>query len=271
MKIMKNATSDRIVELVDNLTELQAVKEKGLSSIELSQIRWVFPILLLPLVVQANVAKISINCTERNDNVRGYLGSVCFPNGTNELSRLEKDYLPIAQLSCNNKNEVLNNYEERILSKMTVENRKPFLNSLKYLTSELESNVREHSRVNNYWIFSQYWKRTRTCEIALCDTGIGYKKSYEGTEYEVKQHAHAIINAFLGKSSKSSSERGTGLPSIARVFVEGYEGEMVVMSGDSLLHKYENENDIYVFDAFWAGAFVGLRFKLKELDIYSYL
>jgi len=270
MKIVKYATKDRIIELVDNLKEASSAKAQD-ASLELSNVRWVYPISLLPIVVYANRKKLAITCSEKSGDVCGYLDSVCFPTGTTELRNVSKNYLPITQISCNDTNHLLSNYEERILSKLDAQSRQPFLTSLKYLTSELEANVREHSGVDNYWIFSQYWSKTKTCEIALCDIGIGYKASYEGTEYEVENHADAILNAFGGKSSKSSDERGTGLPSIAKLFVEGYGGIMVVMSGNAVLHKYGNQNDAYTFDGDWQGCFVGLRFPVKELNMYLYL
>jgi hypothetical protein len=34
--------------------------------------------------------------------------------------------------------------------------RQEALSGLKYLTSELEANVREHAEVEDYWIFAQY-------------------------------------------------------------------------------------------------------------------
>ena len=264
-------TRRRIIELVTNLKEIENAVRRGHGTVGLSQVAWITPISFLPIVVYASRYHVSIDCAEKKPDVLGYLGSICFPEGTTKLSERQKNFLPITRLSCNDKNNLLSKYEDRILCKVHEENRSPFSTSLKYLTSELESNVREHADVDDYWIFAQYWPRMRTCEIAMCDTGIGYKDSYVGTMYEVANHIDAIKNALEGRSSKSLQERGAGIPSIVRMFVEGYQGEMVIMSGDSLLHAYSGERIGYKFSLLWPGSFVGLRFRLREINIYDYL
>jgi hypothetical protein len=266
-------TSKRLSELINNLKDLHATVVDGKNSCELCPVGWVTPISILPLAVYANNHNILINCTEEDFDIQTYLTAISFHRGTSELDS-SKNFLPITKLSFNNKdNSVLSTYEDLILNKLPEVNREPSTNSLKLLTSELVSNVREHAKVNDYWILAQYWYGVNTCEIAMCDTGIGYRESYHGTPYEVKTHLDAIRNALEGKSSKSPvHERGTGIPTIVRMFVEGYGGEVVVLSGDSLLYIHKNESIPYQVGSEWEGSFVGIRFKLKSKDImYQYL
>jgi len=267
------STSKRLLELISNLKELHQTVVDGKDSSEMCPVGWVTPISILPLAVYANNHAISINCTEENSDIQTYLAAISFQQGTTKLES-SRNFLPITKLSCKDKeNCVLSAYEDLILSKLPEKNREPSTNSLKLLTSEIVANIREHARVSNYWILAQYWNAMRTCEIAMCDTGIGYRESYRGTPYEVKTHLDAISNALEGKSSKLPvQERGTGIPTIVRMFVEGYGGEVIVLSGDSLLYIHKKESIPYQIGSEWEGSFVGIRFKLKATDImYQYL
>jgi hypothetical protein len=265
------STKNRILELIGNLREMHDALLNQKRTVNLSRLEWVYPISLLPLVAYGNYNDLSISCIERNWRVNTYLRSICFPQGTTSLDGRRRDYLPITRIACTTQNRILTRYEETILRKVPEKLRDPFCNSLKYLTSELEANVREHARVKHYWILAQYWSTTETCEVAICDSGIGYRASYRGTPFEVKTHIDAIVNALKGKSSKSMRERGAGIPSIIKMFIEGYGGEVIIMSGDSLLYLDQKQQIAYRFGLEWQGAFVGLRFKLKELNIYDYL
>jgi len=265
------STSRRLLELIGNLRELNNAR-RSQTCVELAEAQWISPISVLPIAVYANHNRIGINCLEEDRSINSYLGTIYFPYGTDELSELEKSYLPITTLSCSDKNDcVLNEYEARILNNLPEKERQPFINSLKLLTSELVANIREHAKVDDYWILAQYWDRTRTCEIAMCDTGIGYKESYQGTSFEVEQHIDALRNALQGKSSKDPEERGAGIPTIVRMFVQGYGGEVMIMSGDSLLYVRQRQSTPYRFDLEWQGSFVGIRFKLKAINFYEYL
>ena len=270
--IREHSTSKRLVELISNLRELDDARRNSIGHADLCEVSWVSPISILPLAVYANHCSISINCLEQDSRILTYLEAICFQQGTRQPSISWKNYLPITKLSCGDKNDlVLSRYEDLILSNIPAKNRQPSLNSLKLLTSEIIANIREHARVEDYWILAQYWNGTGTCEIAMCDAGIGYKESYRGTQFEVEQHIDAIRNALQGKSSKDPDERGTGIPTIVRMFVEGYGGEVVILSGDSLLYIHNRESIPYLVGLEWPGSFVGIRFRLKPIDIYRYL
>lgn len=271
MKIKKQyKTPDRLVEMLKNVNEINIALTKGITNISISEIEWVYPISILPLVVYANNAGMQISYTGNNTEVSKYLESICFPNGITDLRDINDDFLPITKLMCGKENPLLNQYEDRVLNNVSEIYRKSFINGLKFLTSELQNNVEEHASIENYWIFAQYWSTTRTCEICIADTGIGYKKSYLGTEYEVENDFDAIKNALKGLSSKPVKERGCGLSGIMRMFIKGYNGELVIMSGDGLLYLYNKKLLLFKCPTPWNGAFVGLKFTLKDIDISKY-
>lgn len=271
MKIKKQyRTPDRLVEMMKNVNEINKALTDDITDVSISEIGWVYPMSILPLVVYANNNDVGIGYNGNNKEVSAYLESICFPNGITDLYTVDDNFLPITKLTCGLENPLLNEYEERVLNNVSERFRKSFINGLKYLTSELQNNVEEHANIEHYWIFAQYWEATKTCEICIADTGIGYKESYMGTEYEVDNHFDAIKNALNGLSSKPVKERGCGLSGIMRMFIKGYNGEMAIMSGDGLLYLYNKKSIMYKIPTPWKGAFVGLKFTLKDIDLSKY-
>lgn len=271
MQIKKQfRTPDKLMEMVRNIKEIDAAVSNKKKSVAITNVGWISPISLLPLVVHSAQNGIKIRCSSKRKGVTPYLNRVCFPEGTEDLSEINANHLPITRFSCGLENPLLGKYEESIISKISPEYRNSFISGLKFLTSELQSNVEQHAKINHYWIFAQYWEKTKTCEICLADSGIGYMESYRGTKYEINDHSSAIKNAIQGLSSKTPDERGAGLTGIMKMFIDGYKGEMVILSGDSLLYLYSKKPIIYKCPINWKGAFVGLKFRLKDLKIEDY-
>ncbi len=278
MKLLANnfGISGRITELISNLKELESAKVLGISKVILSRAKFITPLSILPLVVYANQNKIEIDCTEKDNNVCSYLSTIGFPKGMTNLSPQTKHYLPITKMPPIEENTVLNEYEDRILAQSSMGEDTSFITSLKYLTSELVNNVNEHAQIGHYWLLAQYYERpNKTCEIVIADCGIGYKKSYKGTEFEVKTDKKAIENALEGKSSKSakakSKERGKGLPSIANMFVNGYGGKLIIISGKSMIYYKPKEKRVIGLKSYWRGSLIGINFNLKSIDVYKFL
>lgn len=270
--------SDRVIELVENLVELENAKLDGASEVELSEVKFVTPLSILPLAVYANQNKIKINCTDtENNDPCSYLNTIGFQEGVTELSKGAKRYLPITKLPPIEENSVLGEYEDRILAQASTVQGLWFKTSLKYLTSEIVNNVNEHARIDHYWILAQYYEysHNKTCEIIMADCGIGYKKSYVGTEFEVASDKEAIENAIEGKSSKSakakSNARGKGIPAILNLFVNGFGGKLIIMSGNSLIYYKPKEKKELETTPFWQGALVAISFNLKPIEPLLYV
>ncbi|MEN3052014.1 MAG: hypothetical protein ABC596_09420 [Candidatus Methanosuratincola petrocarbonis] len=251
--------------MIENLKELSSKQHSEEAVIDCAE--WVSPLSLLPIAVYANNNGIKVRCLEINPEIRKYLYIIGFPYGK-ELSITDKRYLPITKLSCL-EDSPLSDYERRILDACGKESLS-LLNAIKYLTSELEDNVKQHAGVDHYWILAQYWSKTNTCEIAMADVGIGYKESYKGTKFEVQTDLEAIYNALEGRSSKPSNERGAGIPTIVKMFTEGYGGKVVIMSGNALVYYKKDEVKEYNLDFSWKGAFVGINFPVKQIEIEKY-
>jgi hypothetical protein len=234
--------------------------------------KWVTPFSLLPLAVYASRLRMRISYGRNKSEVKGYLRNIRFPKGVNRIDSLSSTYLPLSRLSVESGDEYLTRYEDRIIGKVMDEKvRMSFQNSLKYLTSETVTNIKEHAQVDDYWLLAQYWPASETCEIAIADSGVGYLGSYRGTAYEVDTHEEAIKNVIHGCSSKDDVERGTGIPGMIKIFCEGYKGCVVIMTGDRLLYIEEENSDFYELDFNWDGVFVGIRFKLGIVNALAYL
>jgi len=273
MEIQEEFNTLRIVaEMITNLEIMKNHIDRGQNEIDLRVKRWISPMAILPIAVLSYIHNIYVNFSSNKPNIRSYLNLIRFPRGTQEFTHRGKSYLPISKLPCSIEDNVLSKYEDMILQNIQQKRiRSPLRNSLKYLTSELVTNVREHAQVDEYWILAQYWPRTKTCEIAIADTGIGYRQSYIGTEFEVETHYEAILNAIQGRSSKDPIERGTGIPSMVNIFCKGYGGEIIIMSGDSLIRMKQEEASPYSIDTTWNGAFIGIRFRVSDLNPLVYL
>jgi hypothetical protein len=261
--------SDRLDEMINNLSEMQDVLDDGEDEVELSTVNFVTPLSILPLVVYANNNHIVINCTEDPYcDACSYLRTIGFQFGVTEFLKEDKRYLPITCLSTMEGSTLLGEYEDRMLSQTSVEQV-----VLQHLTSELVNNVQEHAKIDHYWLLAQTYRTNRPIvEIVLADCGIGYKKSYETTKFETKDDKSAIINALEGRSSKSELDgRGFGIPSILNIFVGGLKGKLIIMSGDSMIYYKQGKRNELKLDSYWQGSLVGINFTPKPIDFYKWI
>jgi len=273
MEIREYDTLDRFAEMQSNLRALLEYRDNGRKSIELRVQRWATPFGLLPLAMYADENSMDITYGRNSDPVKRYLRNIYFPKGATQISELrETNYLPLSKLSVDFGDDYLTRYEDMILDNISDEGiRSSFQNSLKYLTSEIVTNIKEHAETDCYWIMSQYWPKSNTCEIVIADAGVGYLGSYVGTPFEVDSHEEAIMNAIRGNSSKNDVERGTGIPSVIKIFCEGYGGCVLIMSGDRLLFMEGERNVFYPLEVDWGGVFFGIRFELSVVNALAYL
>jgi hypothetical protein len=269
MKLEANpfGISDRISELIDNLEEMEKAKLEGKKEVNLSTVKFVTPLSTLPLAVYANSNKMKITITEDPavDGVN-YLDTIGFHKGVTALPE-NKRYLPITKLVPKEDDSVLGQYEQLILNQMKIDK-----NILLYLTSELVNNVNEHARIDHYWLLAQYYPNKNICEITMADSGIGYKKSYKGTKFEVPTDEEAIINALEGKSSKAElNGRGNGIPSVSKISVNGFDGKLIIMSGNALVYYKKDERKEIKIKSNWKGSLVSMNFMPKDIQYHKYV
>jgi CRISPR/Cas system CMR-associated protein Cmr5 small subunit len=273
--------SNRLDELVENVSELEAAWLNGQSKAELYTERLATPLAILPIAVYANRFELSVPFAEgSNNDVCDYLNTIGFPKGVTFFQSSKTSYLPIRNLSVIREDKILEEYEERIFSQAGLLHASGLRSSLAFFTSELVDNVEQHAGIKNYWVLAQYYGKAsnRLCEIVIADNGGGYKKSYENTIFEVETDAEAIRNAFEGKSSKSArmqlEERGAGIPDIATTLFDGLNGKLVIMSGKSIQyykrHTKQATKEIELpFE--WQGSMVCINFHPQDVDLYRHI
>lgn len=263
-------TISKIAELSQNLLEMEAKIHAKESSIELDDIAHVKPLSILPLAVYANSQGKKIVYTGSDPEIAMYLRAIGFPKGFSDCNKIKQRCLPIARMKCSLKNPLLDRYVKKIIPNAPEESRTSLLNCLNCLTSELETNVKQHAKVDDYWMLAQYWKATNICEICILDTGIGYRESYRGTPHEVATHKEAIENALRGISSKWEDGRGHGIPGILKMFVEGYKGELIIFTGNMIL-CHSSDGAVFFKSKFnWQGVMAGIIFNVKPIRSEQY-
>lgn len=273
--------SDRLRELKKNLSEMAEARQQQESEVELSSVRFVTPLTILPLEAYAKHYGLTVNCAQDPDSdACRYLDTIGFQKEATNLQSSQKSYLPIRNLPAVEENEILADYEDTIFSLAGLPKAYGLRNSLAILTSELVANVRQHAGINHYWILAQYYGKStnKTCEIVIADNGRGYKKSFEGTMFEAETDAEAIQNAFEGKSSKPPEggllSRGYGIRHIANTFLNGFRGKLVFISGTSV--QYYKNNTTKPSEAFelpcgWQGSVVCINFNARDIDAMDYI
>src|SRR5450759_1486091 len=103
--------SERIVELVNNLSEMEDAFGKGTGTVDLSIVKFVTPLSILPVALYANNFGLTINCTENpNADACSYLDTIGFQKGTTDFRKEDKRYLPITNLSTKEGNKLLDEY-----------------------------------------------------------------------------------------------------------------------------------------------------------------
>jgi hypothetical protein len=105
-------TTERLVELINNIHSIDVASKDKKKSIPIQNIEWVSPISILPVVVYAKTKRLKIDYLTEDEDVRSYLGTICFPDGTKVLSDIGTRYLPITRISCGLENSLLSNYED---------------------------------------------------------------------------------------------------------------------------------------------------------------
>lgn len=258
MLIKGGSISNRLNQLNKNIKCInKAIKNKE-DSVELFT-EWISgPFDILPLVALANKKGIIINNKTKSKSVYEYLDNIKFPVGVT-LFKCSIKGIPICNIPVGD-NDCLSKFENIILKNIS----RLSQTALRYFTSELQNNVKDHANVDNYWILAQNYSDKKECELCIVDTGVGFKKSYENTQYEVKSDAAAIRQAMEGVSSKKEERRGCGLISVIRMVTQGLNGSLVILSGNKGIYITKNKAIEYHFSAKWEGAIVLLRFSTNK-------
>ena len=109
------------------------------------------------------------------------------------------------------------------------------LQSIDFLLYEILINIYKHSKFENAYIQVDI-KNEGMIDIYIFDDGIGIPGSFKDASFNYKQDSEAIYDAINGKTTDKEKYNlhGRGLNSSARVTTLGFDGEMLIASGNGI-------------------------------------
>ena len=220
-----------IPEIVHEYMKFCKIREKSKTTniIDLSSYSWFYPTSLLPLANFLRDNMSSMEYIPPPDNVSNYISIIM------ERNFLEgSTYVPITNLPKNESQmkDVLNNLQ-------TIYNNGEDYggaNCFNYLIGELIDNVYEHSEFSTAWVMAQKYKNKRFVEISILDDGISIPGCFEKHDAHFSDDCIAIASAINGKSTKNA-DRGFGLGSSVKLYIDGFGGELLLVSRNGALYK----------------------------------
>lgn len=147
-------------------------------------------------------------------------------------------------------------------------------NTMKFIFYELIGNIYDHSKFSKAYISGK--SDNHNFDFIFADNGISIIDSFRNAKYTIENDCDALIKAVNGLSTKNDFgyiERGTGLNNTANIVVNGFDGEILIVSGRAAL--YMNSKTIIaqkIPKKFCNGTKIHLRIDLtSKIDMYNYL
>lgn len=144
-------------------------------------------------------------------------------------------------------------------------------NSVLYMVGELIDNIREHAHTP-FGVVAVL-SNAAHISMAVVDTGISIPAAYREAAIGIKDDCEAITKALAGISTKTVEERGTGLPSVKRLAIEGFGGELAILSAGAAFFGSPFSTDCKARPTYWQGTAVSLTLPIhsQAIDFYKYV
>lgn len=281
--IIPNPKNDTLLEqFVSLYLALRNTQKNEKLKFNLNNIRFAYPALILPLS-----AYIKHSGSEYGNigfcGAGSYLKAIEFPDGIeslpefNRFSSGEKNYIPISVLLKNDpiKRDKLIDLFSSLIVKILGSN-KGVLNAICYPISELTTNIFDHSKADQGYIFGQYYPNFKYLDICIVDSGRGFKKAYYDEKSLDISDEIAIEEVMKGNSTKLklNNERGFGVHTSKMAICEGLKGEFIMISGSAAIYSNcKKDRLISLKDFNWQGVIIAFRIPRPEgdVDITPYL
>jgi hypothetical protein len=275
-----------IYKLLELLPQFENVNEKDSVIVDLNNITFAYPFLILPLSSLIGKLKES-GCEVSVIGHLSYLGTILFPDGFTAIGKdnwtdslnyyRDRTYLPICQIPAGADNtsireNLLSVFETILRQQLNITGQ--LLIAISYLISETMDNIVDHAGVSNGWIMVQNYPAKHFLDICILDTGVGIRGSYINHNFtEIENDQIAIQQAINGQSTKQIAEtRGYGINTTRRMLVEGIKGKYFLFSG-AAFYIYTNElEQITPLDRSkrWEGTMLALRIPRDIPDGFNY-
>lgn len=274
--------------LLDVLEQWSKIKHKKELHINLSNVLFVHPFLILPVCAlfaneKEKGKKIIFQLPKK---IEHYLNTIHFPTGFDAIATenwekvisefSSRTYLPACKIPAATKytgirEQLLTVFENILIQQANLKGQ--MITAIKYIISEAIDNIVEHAGAENGWIMVQSYPQKGYIDICITDTGSGIWGSYLKTENtEITSHTKAIQFAINGKSTKQITEtRGYGIDTSRRMLVEGLKGKYVLFSGNALyIYTNELEQITPLNTSGWNGTLLALQLPAKMPENFNY-
>lgn len=143
-----------------------------------------------------------------------------------------------------------------------------------YPIGELVANIFDHSKVDEGFIFGQFYPAMNTLDICIVDRGRGLAKAYQQEKGLSLSDGDVITEVMRGNSTKHDKERGYGIRTSKQVVCKALGGEFVFISGSAaLISTKDRERLVALPDFYWDGVVIAYSIPIPEhpVDISPYL
>lgn len=236
-----------IGELVRTCTEIEDAKDDQIV-VDLSSCRFSNPFLLLGIYLfyercKAKGYHIDLNATIKNNYFSEYLNLTYFNSGGfkpddysagdyNVIfdSYRNKTYLPLTNFpagldsaSSDVRERVLEFMSKRIKERLNLDGQ--LYSAVAFLLDKAVNNIRDHSRTNRGYLFTQFYPSKNYLDVCIADTGASILGSYQAVgRDDIISHEQAVQAALSGDSTKDDPSRGFGIRTSRKMLVKGLGG-----------------------------------------------
>lgn len=284
VNIKDDRMSDGLLAAIDTIHLINEATDENIT-LDFSDVKFITPLYVLPLVVFLNSCNKNITIVNMNE----YLQTIGFAKGMcpDKMRKSEfiaimekysqKTYIPIVSFpatkdSDDKKDAILSTVESIIMRQLNLDSN--ISTGLKYMLGESIDNIIQHAQSERGYIFAQSYPNKKFLDICIADSGITLLGSYQTLpDNEIESDLEAIQAANRGISTKNlpnAENRGYGIITSKKMLIDGLDGSFIMMSGNAL-HLYNSEHQKFIetpSNIRWDGTIIALRMPYLNKDFH---
>ena len=284
VNIKDDRMSDGLLAAIDTIHLINEATDENIT-LDFSDVKFITPLYVLPLVVFLNSCNKNITIVNMNE----YLQTIGFAKGMcpDKMRKSEfiaimekysqKTYIPIVSFpatkdSDDKKDAILSTVESIIMRQLNLDSN--ISTGLKYMLGESIDNIIQHAQSERGYIFAQSYPNKKFLDICIADSGITLLGSYQTLpDNEIESDLEAIQAANRGISTKNlpnAENRGYGIITSKKMLIDGLDGSFIMMSGNAL-HLYNSEHQKFIetpSSIRWDGTIIALRMPYLNKDFH---
>ncbi len=277
-RVIQNPKQDSLpAQLIALYETFKNINPNELITFDLSRVAWFSPLLLLPISAYAHSTSSQIIYPPD----RSYLNTIQFPQGMESSSELQsqdqirKNYIPISVLrqdSGADRDRFISVFSNLVLKAVGLKS--GLGNPIVYTISELTTNIFEHSKQKEGYIFAQFYPQKGFLDLCIIDRGRGLARAYQEENGLTLSDREAINEVMKGISTKPGHERGYGVRTSKDMVCQGLGGEFILVSGSAALMVTKQSAKVVTLPYFnWPGVIIAYRIPRTavKVDITPYL